>query len=209
MLSAFCRTALGALALGLCLAARAPAQAVLPEGELRLHAGDAVRVLIRDEPGLGGEFRVDADGYALLPILGRVRLSDRSFAALREELAAAYAVELSDPVVQITPLLRVAVLGEVRQPGLFSVDPTHSLAEVLALAGGLTPTAHRGRISLTREGRVAVARLDADSRELRVPLRSGDQIVVGRRGWLSEHSGVLIGATASVAAAALTSLIIR
>jgi hypothetical protein len=40
-------------------------------------------------------------------------------------------------------------------------------------------------------------------------LRSGDQLVVGRRTWLSENLPIFIGAAASVAAAAVTSLIVR
>jgi hypothetical protein len=40
-------------------------------------------------------------------------------------------------------------------------------------------------------------------------LMPGDQVVVGRRSWIGRNMNVLIGAAASVVAAAVTSLILR
>lgn len=194
------------LRLALPEAPRALAQA---PSELSLRAGDALRVVVRDEARLGGEFPVAEEGYVLLPLLGRVQVAGRPFRAVRDELLAAYARELTDAVVQVTPLLRVAVFGEVRQPGLLAVDPTHTLADVLALAGGTTAAARRDRVLLVREGRGMPVPLQPGEAALRASLRSGDRVLVERRGWFRENAGLFVGAVASVAVAAVTSLLIR
>jgi protein involved in polysaccharide export with SLBB domain len=117
-----------------CFTARAHAQ----DARTRLRPGDALRIEVKDEPQFSGEFAIGQDGMILLPVLGTVRVTDLPFAEVDGVLRKRLAGELVDPVIRITPLLRIAVLGEVRQPGLFLVDPTFSAADILARAGGLT-----------------------------------------------------------------------
>jgi hypothetical protein len=52
-------------------------------------------------------------------------------------------------------------------------------------------------------------RLDPGANDLAGRLRSGDQIVVGRRSWIHENAPIVVGAVASVLAAATTGLIVR
>lgn len=184
------------------------AQAPVPPRPLRLAPGDALRIEVKDEPTLSGQFAIGLDGEILLPALGIVHAA-RPFTELRDELLAAYATQLVSPVVRITPIVRVAVVGEVRLPGLYPVDPTVTVADVLATAGGLTPQANRRAIALVRDGQVAAARFGPGWSTLDLALQSGDQIVVGRRSWLSENTPFLLGAMGSVAAAAIASLIVR
>jgi len=190
-------------------AAQQPGAAAQRPVELRLRPGDAVRIEVRDEPSLGGQFQVGDDGAILIPGIGILAVAGRPMAEVEAEVRRAYARELADPVLRVVPLVRVAVLGEVARPGLFPVDPTHTLADVLATVGGLTPLADRGNIVLVRDGVRRRLRLDPGSAALAEPLRSGDRIVVGRRSWFSENLAIFVGAAASVAAAAVTSLIVR
>ena len=191
-------------------AAPAAAQSAgVVDGAVRLRAGDAVRLEVRDEPTLGGEIRVDEGGEILLPLVGLVAVAGRDFTDVRREVLAAYGRELAHREVRLTPLLRIAVLGEVRNPGLYPVDPTHTLGDVLALAGGLGPDADRSHIRIVREGRVLNDVREQDAPALAQPLRSGDQVVVGRRGWAGANSAALVGAGASLLVAVLTSLILR
>jgi polysaccharide biosynthesis/export protein len=195
------------LSLALALAAWPAATAAQPD--LRLRPGDALRVAVKNEPELSGDFPVASDGTVMLPIVGLTAAADRAFDGLRAELAGRYAEELADPEVQITALVRVSVLGEVRNPGLFLVDPTHAVRDVIALAGGLTPSAKRDAILITRGGVEVAAAYEAGADELAGALRSGDEVFVARRSWLSENLGIFVGAAASVAAAAVTSWIVR
>lgn len=186
------------------------AQASAPVREpLRLRPGDAVRLHIEDEPHLVGDYAIMEEGGVMLPMLGLVRVAGRPFLEVRSEIEAGYGRELRDRAIVVTPVLRIAVLGEVRQPSLLPVDPTFTIADVLAAAGGLTPVANRRRILLLRDGGTVRLSLDDAPALLAQRLRPGDQIVVERQGWARENISVLLGAGASVLAAAVTSWIIR
>jgi protein involved in polysaccharide export with SLBB domain len=80
---------------------------------------------------------------------------------------------------------------------------------VLASAGGLTTSANTRKIVLMRDGRAQPLQITTDAAPLPIALRSGDQIVVGPKGWMRENLPILVGAGASVLAAIATSLIIR
>lgn len=197
------------LGLGLLWTGIAHAQAADDLSDVRLGPGDVVRLEVATEPSLSGQFELDAEGRVLFPLLGFVQVGDRPFGRVRAEIASHYAEQLVDPVIRLTPLFRVAILGEVRRPGVFPLDPTFTVADAIATAGGLLPSASWDRISLYRGGEVLRTRLDPESRALELPIRSGDQILVGRRSWLSQHGPVFVGAAASVLAAMLTAFIVR
>lgn len=186
----------------------APGQAPAAD-ELRLRPGDMVRLQVGDEPGLSGEFPVTEQGVALLPMIGVVRVQDRPFGAVRAEIRERYGEELRDSEVLVTPIVRVAVLGEVRIPGLKPVDPTLTVADLIAAAGGLTPLGDPGRVTLVRDGEPIRISLEADAPGRDRTLRSGDQILVGRVSWYRENLPILLSAGASVVAAAITSLLLR
>lgn len=176
---------------------------------VRLTPGDQIRLEIRDEPELGGEYLVDQEGRVLLPLIGLVAVAGRPFPDVVEELRSAYAVELADSEIRVLPVLRIAVLGEVRQPGLFPADPTHTTADLIAVAGGLTPQGDPGKIRVVRDGEVLVGELDPGSPALDRVVRSGDQIIVGRRSWLSENASLVVGSMTSIAVAVITALLVR
>ena len=178
-------------------------------GPVQLRAGDAVRVEIKDEPNFSGEFILGSDGELLLPTIGRVRVAARPFTEVEAELRRAYEKELVEPVIRITPLVRVSVLGEVRAPGLFLIDPTYSMTDVLARAGGLAPTANANKILLRDSQGSLIDQFRIGSPSMHTKLSSGDEITVARRNWASEHLGILLSAGGSVAVALITSALIR
>ena len=139
--------------LGLLLAAAAgslplAAQAA-PTG---LQPGDAVRLKIWREPDLSGEFQVDERGEVVFPQLGAMRVSQLSADSLKSMLVWSYTAYLRDPSIEVTLLRRVNVLGPVRSPGLYQVDQTQTIADVLAQAGGATPDGKPDRVELVRGG---------------------------------------------------------
>lgn len=164
---------------------------------------------VRDEPTLLGEYRVDEGGRVLLPLVGLIDVAGREFDAVRRDVEAAYGHELHDREIRLTPLMRVAVLGEARQPGLYQIDPTMTLSDVVARAGGFGPEASRNRIELVRDGAVVAVIGESSLHGFAQPLVSGDQVVVGRQSWAQRNSGALIGSTASLFVALVTGLILR
>jgi protein involved in polysaccharide export with SLBB domain len=189
------------------MAAGAEAQA--SHAVVRLKPGDQIEVQIKNEPVLSGRYAITPQGDAMLPLVGRVVVADRPFEEVEAEVRAEYARELAEPDVLIVALQRVSVLGEVRAPGMHWVDPTGTVRDVFVLSGGFSPSANRGRIELIRGETTTRLEVQSDGAPPAIPVRSGDQLVIGKRGWLSENTGLFIGAAATVAAAAVTSLIIR
>jgi protein involved in polysaccharide export with SLBB domain len=190
--------------------AQSAAQSAIPvSSAFRLRPGDLVRLAVKDEPTLAGEYPVWTDGTVLLPLIGVVRVEGVEFSAVEREVRARFARELTDAVLVLSPSVRVSVLGEVRIPGLYMLDGTFDLSEALARAGGLTQFAAPGRVTLMRNGRVERLQAVDNTPVLSGSLQPGDQILVGRRSWLKENSPLLLGAGTSVLAAAITALLVR
>ena len=163
-----------------------------------LRPGDALRVRIWREPDLSGEFTIDESGVVTLPKLGAVRAVDEPVGALKTRIISSYAAYVTQPV-EVTPVLRVRVLGAVKTPGLYKVEPAMTLADAIALAGGTSPTGNEKRIRLIRDGRTLDVALAPDATLADSPLRSGDQVYVPERSWLSRNPGVIAGAVSATA----------
>lgn len=163
-----------------------------------LKPGDMLKVEIWREPDLGGEFLVDSNGMVVLPLLGEQQVTETPIGELRDELIEAYRVHLRNPSINITPLRRINVLGEVRTPGVFPVDPTTNLAGVIALAGGATPTGDLDKIRIVRDGRIIRERVGAGETLADADVRSGDQVIVEQRSWFERNSNFVISTTLSL-----------
>lgn len=180
----------GALLLPIIVGAQPPA-AVASEVNQLLQPGDLVRLRIWREPDLSGDFRVDEKTVAIFPKIGPLAVGHLPTDSLRSLLVSGYSRFLQDPSVEVTFLRRVNVLGEVRNPGLYHVDPTMSLTDVLAMAGGMNSDANRSKIELIRGDRSSSISLSTRSNLTATVLRSGDQLRVSQRSWLSRNAGVV------------------
>ncbi len=177
---------LAALAL-LLLAGRAGAQQ-----QATLRPGDAIKVEIWREGDLSGDYPVALDGTVTLPLLGRLHLTDIPLEMLRDTLTAQYRVHLRNPSINITPIRRVTVLGEVQRPGLYGADPTLALAGLVAQAGGATPNGSLNRIRIVRDGQVLRERVGAGETLTTADVRSGDQIIVDQKSWFSRNTTFVV-----------------
>lgn len=174
-----------------------------------LQPGDVLRLLVWREPDMSGEYLIDESGNVTLPLLGVRRAAGVPLSMLREALIREYQAELRNPSITITPLRRVNVLGEVNKPGVYPVDLTSTVSDVLAMAGGINPIGDPRRISLVRrDGTVAGDRIAVSTDLSRAGIRSGDQVVVGRRSWFDRNSPTVIATSISLLASAISTLII-
>ena len=179
----------------------------LAEPELR--PGDAIRLQVWREADLTGVFAVDDRGVVTLPLVGEYAVAGLPPADLRLALVERYRQYLQNPSIEVTVLRRISILGEVRSPGVYQVDPTVSLFDALALAGGLTPNGDSNKIQLIRGEATVAEHVPPSSVIGSTPIRSGDQLVVGQKGWVARNTGAIVGsfiaATAIVAAAVISS----
>ena len=85
--------------------------------------------------------RVDPAGYIDLPVLGRLQVAGLTVEKLRERLLESLAIEVREPKVSVEIIefgsQPVSVMGAVGLPGVHQLRGRKTLAEVLALAGGL------------------------------------------------------------------------
>ena len=195
-----------AAALALASARTASAQLVVDsagatDASTYLHPGDIVRLRIWREPDLSGDFPVDEKGVAVLPKIGPLLVTEQAPDSLKAQLVAAYQRYLRNPSIDVTMLRRVNILGEVRNPGLHPVDPTMTIADAVALAGGVTPMGSADKVEVRRDGAKMLAKLSTRTRIADSPVRSGDEIYVRERSWLSRNTGIV--ATAMSASVSL------
>lgn len=152
---------------------------------LVLRPGDVIKIQVFGHDELSGDYLIDENAVLLLPLLGEMNVRDMVVPELRTRIRAGYAQLFTQAFITITPLFRVAVLGEVVRPGLYSVDPTLTVYDLLALASGPLRTANERKTKLLRGGQEIALGIDPASlaratlRELGI--RSGDQVLVPRR----------------------------
>ena len=165
-----------------------------------LQAGDMVRLKIWREPDLSGDFQVDERGDVVFPKLGPMRVTQLSADSLKSALVQSYTTYLRDPSIEVTLLRRVNVLGEVRTPGLYQVDQTQTIADVLAQAGGATPDGKADKVELVRGGTRTGINLSKDTYLFQSGVHSGDQLWVPQKSWFSRNSGTIIAASITATA---------
>jgi len=189
---------LSLLALPLAASAQATETPPMTLGQQTVRPGDIIKLAVWREPDFSGDFPVDEAGVVTLPRLGEIQVINYTQAQLQAELLTQYRQFLRNPSIVITVLKRIQILGAVRNPSLYNVDPTISITDALALAGGVTPQGSNDKIELRRGGQTVVAELDANQALSNTPLRSGDQLFVPERSWFSRNTNVIAAGIGAV-----------
>jgi protein involved in polysaccharide export with SLBB domain len=184
--------------------------AARPTGALR--QGDILNLKVYRDSELSGKYLIDARGDVQIPGLGTIRaagltpteVSDRMVDAMRSR-------GFRDPELAIAPQIRVSVLGEVRLPELYTVDPGVSLIQLLTLAGGPSDRADLRRTRVIRDGREFIVDLQsalAGSPAGRVGLYSNDVVYIPRKGGLTKENVTFIVSVASASLTLLTTILL-
>jgi polysaccharide export outer membrane protein len=182
----------------------AHAQQPVSYDTLQLHPGDVVRVLVWREEDMSGDFVVDPTGKVVLPMLGERSVTDRAWGRVKDDLLRAYGEQLRNASIELTPLRRVFVLGEVTEPGMYDLDPAMSLAGAVAMAGGANMQGDLRRVKVLRNGMTVLDGVSMESGLAQVGVQSGDQVLVGRRAWMDRNSTFLVSALLSLTSIAVT-----
>ena len=183
------------------LAALLPGQAAAQAPEdAQLGPGDVVRITVWRKPELSGEFTILPNGSIGHPLYQAVNVRGLAVPALSSRLREFLATYEQNPQLIVEPLLRVAVGGQVRSPGVITVAVGTTIGQAVAFAGGATEQGNISNVRLVRDGRdqrIDLARVGSGAAA--VPVRSGDEVYVGRRGNVFRD---VIGPFASVLGAA-------
>lgn len=151
--------------LTLCLNGQAPAGQAIP-APTPASANDAIRptyvlgpndqILIRapeaeeltDKP-----FRVDAEGFVTLPLIGKTKVGGLTIQQFEQQLVQALRKFILQPQATVTVVQYrsepVFFVGAFRSPGIYPLQGRRTLVEMLSAIGGLQPNASR-RIKVMR-----------------------------------------------------------
>jgi polysaccharide export outer membrane protein len=158
----------------------APRYAVGPE--------DVLKVTVFNETELSRSYRVDVDGAITFPLIGIVPVEGRTASQIAEDLTRRLADGfLRNPQVSVEVeqyrSRTIFVLGEVKEPGMFSITGEVTLLEAITKAGSFTPAAgDEIRLSRLKSARSNVIPEPDDS-------ASYDVLTVSRDGLLSGSQG--------------------
>ncbi|MDT8322076.1 MAG: polysaccharide biosynthesis/export family protein [Xanthomonadales bacterium] len=112
----------------------------------RLGPGDEITMKVFGVEELSGNFRIDGQGRASLPLIGEVEVSGYTLKETEEILARRYGKKyLRDPQINISVMQfrsqQFTAMGAVAQPRVYSTQRKITLIEALAMAGGLDDNA--------------------------------------------------------------------
>lgn len=123
------------------------------EAAYKLGTGDKIRVTVFGEKDLSGEFEVNDQGMAALPLIGPVKIAGKTIGEAETLITAAYGKDyLVNPrvTVEVLNYRPFFILGEVQKPGSYPYVNGMTVINAVALAGGYTPRANRDRIMMKR-----------------------------------------------------------
>lgn len=195
------------LALPAAISAQRSAPPPIAASAATLKPGDLIRLWVWREEDLTDEFPVPESGVVVFPKIGPVQVTGIPKTVLRDSLVRALSTYLRNPSIEVRFQHRISVLGSVRKPGLFHVDETHSLADVLALAEGASPDGKPDEVRLIRGSTTIVGGLTRGTRIASLPLESGDQLYVPQRSWMERNTALMAALVSGVVSVGVAILV--
>ena len=123
--------------------------------EIRLEAGDKIRVTVFGEDKLTGDYQVDTGGYVGLPLAGSVKAAGLTPPELERALEARFSkTYLRNPkvTVEVMTFRPFYVLGEVQKPGEYPYRAGLNVLSAIAIAGGASYRASTSEVLIQRAG---------------------------------------------------------
>jgi protein involved in polysaccharide export with SLBB domain len=152
----------------------------VPQG---LAPGDQIRITVWRKPEMSCDCTVAGNGTIIHPLYRDVQVIGVPLTTVEERLRTFLARYEQNPQFVIQPLVKIVVGGEVRTPNIYSVPPETTIAQAIAIAGGPNERGVLREVKIIRdrqEIKMDISRPDSDAGVLQI--RSGDQILIGRRG---------------------------
>jgi polysaccharide biosynthesis/export protein len=141
--------------------------------ELVLGVGDVVGINVWDQKELNTDATIRPDGTITMPLVGDVKAAGETPTTLKAKIKVQLANFLKmgagnevTVAVRAWKSYRFTIEGEVTRAGVFTSDQYVTVAEALAMAGGLSRFAKRDEIKLLRKdakGNVREIPLDFDA----------------------------------------------
>jgi protein involved in polysaccharide export with SLBB domain len=176
--------------------------------------GDRIVVVLESLPTANDTMQVRTGKVLQFPHMSEVSLEGVLRSELTNTLRHHLSRFLTNPDVRATPLLPVAVLGNVRNPGYFYAPADYLLRDLIMKAGGPDPDADVSKTEIRRAGqtiwnvREVRAAFTYGLSLDRLHLRAGDEVYVPAQRHGLQLSTVLglVSAAAAVVSVAATQI---
>ena len=166
-----------------------PAEAQQPP-DYTLQPGDELNISVWREEELQRTIVVRPDGKFSFPLTGEITAVDRSASEVQEEITEKLQAYIPEAVVTVTVLNvsgnRIYIIGQVRDPGGYVMNPRLNVLQALSIAGGTTAFASLNDIIVLRrsgtEQQILPFRYNDVSRgrnlDQNILLEAGDVVIV-------------------------------
>jgi len=153
-------------------------------------AEDVLQILFRYDSDLTTEVTVRPDGMISLPMLSDVHAAGLTPEQLRDKVTESAKRFIEDPAVTVIVRTinsrKVFITGEVARPGPYNLTASTTVVQLIAMAGGLTEFADKGKITVMRmeNGKPISFKFNykdvSSGRNLKqnIELRPGDTVIV-------------------------------
>jgi polysaccharide export outer membrane protein len=134
--------------------AAAAAVATPDQEKYLLGPEDAVEISVWKEPDLTKQLVVRPDGKITYPLIGEVQAAGKTVKQLQAEILKRLEKYVTDAHVTVILLkaqnYKIYVTGKVNKPGEFVIGKPVNVLQAISMAGGLTPFASPGSITVLR-----------------------------------------------------------
>ena len=153
------------------------------------YPGDALRITFidiyknenRSAIDISGIYTIDSRGFIMLPIKGKIKVIGLNRITLAEKIIDEFKEYFTDPYIEITPLIRVTLMGPFYKPGSYRISQESSLWELIDLAGGPRENCNLNSIKIVRGDKDVKKNLLLSFEKgftlEEIGVQSGDQIV--------------------------------
>lgn len=195
------------VSLGACLPPKRTNDVIPDTTPAMLHPGDSLRIAVWRNPEMSGGFLVASDGTLQHPLYQVIHVAAIPLDSVSARIGAFLTQFSTTPQFVVQPAFHIVVRGEVRNPAAYTVPLEATLGSAIAAAGGPTAEAQLRKVILVRDQHTYHLDLsDPAAPWTASPIRSGDQIIIGRKSNLF-FGTILPLVTASAAVASLISVL--
>lgn len=152
--------------------------------------GDVLEIAVWRDENLSRELVVSPDNTISYPLIGDVYVANLSIGEIKKVVTQKLAEYVPDASVTVIlkqiNSLKVYVIGQVKNPGVFPINQDTRVMQVLAMAQGLTPFAAERDIHILRYSDKGTQKIGFDYKEVikgknlnqDIRLKRGDVVVV-------------------------------
>jgi polysaccharide export outer membrane protein len=172
-----------AIAASSSLTAQTPARPVVSDQlSQTLSPGDQVRITVFRQEEMSCDCVISGNGTVLHPLYRDIPVVGVPLSVVEDRLRSFLTKYLQNPQFVILPLVKVVVRGEVRSPNIYSVPTETTIAQAIMLAGGPTDQGLISKVQVIRDRqRINLNLSDPTSDAVSLPVRSNDQIIIGKK----------------------------